>query len=172
MFIYTCTIRQVIMIRRDGCILIFNDAIQERMIPDNTHFDNKVNSTLLPVRAVFKTPEKLPVLCSLVTSTSGENKATLWCGTKNEMMLLFDILNSQITYCRKLYNRSRYETSPEFRVTALASTEMDNKTAYVWALTEPNNVLVCWDAKKEEQLSKIDVEQFTVDRGKTPAKFS
>ena len=160
------------MIRRDGCILIFNDAIQERMIPDNAHFDNKVNSTLLPVRAVFKTPEKLPVLCSLVTSASEENKATLWCGTKNEMMLLFDILNSQITYCRKLYNRSRYETSSEFRVTALASSEMDDKTAYVWALTEPNNVLVCWDAKKEEQLSKINMEQFTVDGGTTPAKFS
>lgn len=159
------------MIRRDGCILIFNDAIQERMIPDNTHFDNKVNSTLLPVRAVFKTPEKLPVICSVVTVIGGENKATLWCGTKNEMMLLFDILNSQITYCRKLYNRSRYETSPEFCVTALASSEMDDKTTFVWALTEPNNTLVCWDAKKEEQLNKISVEQFTMEPGTTLAKI-
>ena len=158
-------IRQVIVIRRDGCILIFNDTLQERMIPDITHFDNRVNSTLLPVRAVFKTPEKLPVLCSVVTSTSAENKATLWCGAKNEMMLLFDILNSQITYCRKLYNRPRYETSADYRVTALTSSEMDGKTAYVWALTEPNNVLVCWDAKKEEQLNRINVEQFTVAQG-------
>ena len=138
------------------------------MITDNSHFDNKVNSTLLPVRAVFRSPEKLPVLCSTVVTASGENKATLWCGTKNEMLFLFDILTSQITYCRKLYNRSRYDTSPEFHVTAIASSEMDDKTTYVWALTEPNNILVCWDAKKEEQLNRINVEQFTMERGTTP----
>lgn len=157
--------RQVVVIRKDGCILIFNDTIQERMIPDNSHFDNKVRSTLLPVRATFKTPEKLPVLCSAIISTGEDNKATLWCGTKNEMMLLFDILPSQITYCRKLYNRSRYETSSEYCVTAIASCEVDSTATYVWALTQPNNVLVCWDARKETQLNKINIEQFTAEPG-------
>lgn len=155
----------MVVIRRDGCILIFNDTIQERMITDNSQFDNRVNSTLLPVRATFKTPEKLPVLCSLVVTTGDENKATLWCGTKNEMLLLFDILSSQITYCRKLYSRSRYDTSPEFRVTTVAKCEVDDSTTYVWALTEPNNVLTCWDARKETQLNKVNIDQFTTEPG-------
>ena len=157
--------RQVVVIRRDGCILIFNDTIQERMIPDNTHFDNKVKSTLLPVRATFKTPEKLPVLCSAMVSTGEENKAILWCGTRNEMLLLFDILPSQIVYCRKLYNRSRYDTSPEYFVNAITSCEEDGRATYVWAHTLPNNVLVCWDARKETQLNKVNVEQFTIEPG-------
>ena len=139
------------------------------MIPDNSQFDNKVNSTLLPVRAAFKTPEKLPVLCSILIATGDENKAVLWCGTRNEMMLLVDIYPSQVTYCRKLYNRSRYDTSPEYCVTAIAKCEVDESTAYVWAMTQPNNVLICWDAKKESQLNKINIEQFTMEPGgKTP----
>ena len=160
----------MVVIRRDGCVLIFNDTIQERMITDSNQFDNKVNGTLLPVRAAFKTPEKLPVLCSVFVPTGEDNKATLWCGTKNEMLLLLDILQSQITYCRKLYNRSRYETSSEFRVTAVVKCKVDDSTTCVWALTEPNNVLVCWNAKKETQLNKVNIEQFTTEPGRTLQK--
>ena len=160
------THRQVVVIRRDGCVLIFNDTIQERMITDNNQFDNKVNSTLLPVRAAFKTPEKLPVLCSVLVAMDDENKATLWCGTKNEMLLLMDIYASQVTYCRKLYNRSRYDTLPEYCVTAVARCEVGDSTTYVWAMTQPNNVLVCWDARKETQLNKVNIEQFTTEPGK------
>ena len=136
------------------------------MITDNNQFDNKVNATLLPVRAAFKTPEKLPVLCSLLVTMGDENKATLWCGTKNEMLLLMDIYTFQVTYCRKLYNRSRYDTSLEYCVTAIAKCEVDDSTTYVWAITQPNNVLVCWDARKETQLNKVNIEQFTTEPGK------
>ena len=134
----------------------------DRNIPDNSHFDNHINSTQLPVRSVFKTPEKLPILSSTLV-TAGSSQRSLWCGTKYEIILIFDIAASQIEYCRKKYSRSRYEVAENEEVVSLVSTEGEGQ--YVWALTTPTSSLYCWSVSKEELLATFNVSQLTPHRG-------
>ena len=156
------TIRQVLITRRDGCILLFDDCVLEHKLPDDSRYDNRLTGSQLPVRSVFKTPEKLPVLCAHVVGVAGENKRVLWCGTKYEMLLVFDVYPSRIDYCRKHYCRSRYHTVKENRIASLAAMGSEKK-GLMWALSLPANVLYCWDREKEDLLRTVECSTLTHD---------
>lgn len=152
--------RQVLITRKDGCILLFDEGILEHKLPDDSRYDNRLNGTQLPVRSVFKTPEKLPILCAYVVGTPGEDKRVVWCGTKYEMLLVYDIYTSRIEYCRKLYCRSRYNTSEENRIMSVVAMDTGEK-GYIWALSQPGNVLYCWERAREELLRRVECNQLT-----------
>ena len=155
---------QVLVTRRDGCILLFDEGILERKLPDDSRYDNRINATQLPVRSSFKTPEKLPILCSHVLALPSEGKMVLWCGTKTDVLLAFDIYPSRIEYCRKRYGRSRYKCSEEDCITQVVAVENGGKTC-VWALSRPDSVLYCWDGRLEQLLQSVRCDQFTSDPG-------
>ena len=161
--------RQVLVTRRDGCVLLFNETIEETKLPDDSCYDNRVNGTQLPVRSVFKTPEKLPILCSTIVHYPGENRKSVWCGTKHEILLVFDVYPSQIQYCRKKYNRSRYDNLEEDCVASITVVEEEcdgHVTSYVWALSRPGNVFYCWNTSNEQLLTTVSIDQFTTNEGK------
>lgn len=169
--------RRVVVARRDGCIILCNEDIENHNSSDIAQFDNRQNSTALPVRSVSKFPEKLPILCSTIVSVtlSGHTKWSIWCGTNNEMIIAMDITQNFISNSQKLYNRSRYEVNKEDCVTSIATTESRGggvAKTNVWALTQPANVLYCWDTVKERVLNKIDMNQHTFDpsKGSSPPK--
>lgn len=162
------TFRQVLVTRQDGSLLLFNEDIQDHKLPDVSNYDNRVNSTQLPVLSVFKTPEKLPILCTTLVCHPGEEKKSLWCGTKYEMILIFDITATYIDYCRKKYNRSRYEVLVDQEISSLVVVEgEDIDTTNVWALARPANMLYCWSVKNENLLNSIRIEQFTQETGES-----
>lgn len=157
---YLQALRQVLITRKDGCILLFDEGILEHKLPDDSRYDNRLNGTQLPVRSVFKTPEKLPILCAYVVGTPGEDKRVVWCGTKYEMLLVYDIYTSRIEYCRKLYCRSRYDTSEESRIMSVVAMDTGEK-GYIWALSQPGNVLYCWERERELLLRRVECNQLT-----------
>ncbi len=139
--------------------------VLEHKLPDDSRYDKRINSTKLPVRAVFKSPEKLPILCAHVLSFPGEDKKLLCCGTKLDMLLFFDIYPSRIEYCRKLYNRKRYDCSEEDQITHVAEMR-GGGGVWLWALSSPGRTLYCWDAKSEKLIQTVKCDQFTTDPGK------
>ncbi len=153
------------MTRRDGCSLLFDEMLLEHKLPDDSRYDNHINGTRLPVRTVFKTPEKLPILCAHVVSLPGEDRKVLCCGSKHEMLLFFDIYPSRIEYCRKLYNRKRYDTIEEDRVTHLEEMRRGGEV-WLWALSSPGRTLYCWNVKTERLMQTIKCDQFNCDPGK------
>ena len=162
----------MVVARKDGYIILCNEDIENHKSSDTPQFDNRQNFTMLPVRSVFRFPEKLPVICSTLVSVtlSGVTKWSLWCGTNSEMIIGLDIAHSHISNCQKLYNRSRYEVNQEDHVASIVTTEF--KMAGVtrtnaWAFTSPANVLYCWDTVKETLLNKIDMKQHTADPSKS-----
>lgn len=161
---HVSTNHQVLVTRRDGCILLFDEGILEHRLPDDSRYDNRVNATPLPVRSVFKTPERLPIVCAQLVKRPDETKVVVWCGTRMDMLLAFDVFPSRIEYCRKLYNRPRYKSSEEHCVTQVVAMVTEGKTC-VWALSQPGSVLYCWDSKREVLLQIVECGQFTSDPG-------
>ena len=39
------TLRQVLVTRSDGCILLFDEVTQEHKLPDDSRYDNRLNGT-------------------------------------------------------------------------------------------------------------------------------
>ena len=128
-------------------------------MPDNSHFDNKDTATLLPVRSVFKSPEKLPILSTAIV-TMDTSERSIWCGTKYEIILIFDITPTQISSCEKKYHKSRYEASEDEEVCSLVVVK-GRKELYVWTLTTPSYELHCWSARSRSLISTVDVTQLT-----------
>ncbi len=170
--------RRVVIARRDGYIILCNEDIENHKSSDTSQFDNRQNSTALPIRSVSRFPEKLPIICSTLVSVtlSGHTKWSLWCGTNNEMIIALDINNGYISNCQKLYNRSRYEVNQEDHVASIVTTESCSagvSKTNVWAFTRPANVLYCWDTVKEIILNKIDMNKHAPEPSKQhdPEKF-
>ena len=161
--------RRVVVVRKDGYLILCNEDIENHKSTDISTFDNRQNSTMLPVRAVSRFPElHLPVLCSTLVpvTLSGLTKWGLWCGTHNEMIMALDITQGHLSNCQKLYNRSRYETSDTDHVVSIVTTESRSAgvvKTHAWAFTSPSNVLYCWDTVKERVISKINMRQHTAD---------
>lgn len=157
------------MVRNDGYIMLCNEDIENHKSSDVSNFDNRQNATVLPVRCVSRFPEKqLPVVCSTLVSVtlSGHTKWALWCGTHNEMIMALDVTQNQLSNCQKLYTRSRYEVNETDRVVSIVSTESRASgvvRTHAWALTEPANILYCWDTVRERILSKVEMRNHTVD---------
>ena len=155
----------VLVTRRDGCVLLFDQDIQEHKLPDDSRFDNHINSTQLPVRSVFKTPERLPLVNAIAVKLPKSGKTMLWCGSSYEMCLVFDVAQSRIEYCRKLYSRSRYDTFEDHRIAAVVSVAVGEGEVLVWGLSQPSSVLYCWSASSERLLRTVSIEQFSPEPG-------
>ena len=120
------TLRQVLVTRSDGCVLLFDEVTQEHKLPDDSHYDNRLNGTQLPVRSVFRTPEKLPIFAAhVVSGKPGEQRTvrTVWCGSSFEMALLIDIQPTGLGYCRKCHCRPRNDITAKDHVTDLTLME-------------------------------------------------
>ena len=59
----------------------------------------------LPVRSVFRAPEKFPIFRALVVHGQSEDERTVWCG--GSLILLIDINNTGLGFCRKCHCRPR-----------------------------------------------------------------
>ena len=149
------TLRQVLVTRSDGCVLLFDEVTQEHKLPDDSRYDNRLNGTQLPVRSVFRTPEKLPIFTAQVVGASSEDKKTVWCGTGFEMILVIDIQTTGLGYCRKCYNRPRNDITAGDHVTDLTLMEREGDRV-VWALTQPHNYVHCWSTVSERSVMTVD----------------
>ena len=158
------TLRQVLVTRGDGCSLLFDQGAQEHKLPDDSKFDNRVNGTQLPVRAVFRTPEKLPIFTSTVVGGVEEERKVVWCGSRHEMLVLFDVYNSRMEFCRKCYNRPQDSVAGSDVVRDLAVMEREGRIV-VWALTSPANSVYCWDTATEKLLISINCSQYSPSPG-------
>ena len=158
------TLRQVLVTRSDGCLLLFDEVTQEHKLPDAGNYDNRVNGTQLPVRSVFKTIEKLPIFKALVVGGASEDKKVVWCATRFEMLLLVDVYASRIEYCRKCYNRPRNDLTPDDHVADLALM-IRGEEQLVWALTQPHNCVHCWSTSTEKLLMTVDCSVYSPSPG-------
>ena len=161
--------RRVVVARKDGYLIICKEDTENRNLADTSTFDNRQNSTALPVRYVSRFPEPLPVLCSTAVSVtlSGHTKWSIWCGTYNEMIISLDVTDNLTNHSQKLYNRPRYEVNYNDHVASIVTTETRGgpgvSTSNVWAFTRPSGILYCWDPVKEVVLNRIDMRQYSPD---------
>lgn len=163
--------RRMVVARKDGYIILCHDDIENHFSSDTAIFDNRLNSTALPVRSVSRFPEKLPVICSAIVpvTLSGETRWSVWCGTHHEMIISVDISQNVVSNSQKLYNRSRYEVNPDDQVVSIVTTESSSagvSRTNAWAFTRPGNTLYCWDTVKERVLNRIDMNQHSKDPSK------
>ena len=156
------TLRQVLVTRSDGCVLLFDEVTQEHKLPDDSRFDNHLNGTQLPVRSVFRTPEKLPILTALVVG--GSERKTVWCGTSFEMILVMDVEGTGLGYCRKCQNRPRNDITAGDHVTDLTLMERGEESL-VWALTRPHNRVYGWSADTEKLVMTVDCGKYSLSPG-------
>lgn len=156
--------RQVVVTREDGCVLLFDEGILDTKLPDNATFDNRVKGTALPVRAVFTTPQHLPILCAVVAPTHvGSGDHCLLCtGTESEMLMVFDVYPSRVEYCRRLHCPTA--TSAELVVTQVVCMDVQGIST-VWGLVKASSTIHQWNLDKEEHLRTIATSQFTCDKG-------
>ena len=168
------TMRQVLVTRSDGCVLLFDEVTQEHKLPDDSRYDNRLNGTQLPVRSVFRTPEKLPIFVAVVVGgTSAGGQRTVWCGSSYEMALLIDIEPTGLSYCRKCHCRPRNDITAKDHVTDLTLMERgEGEPSVVWMLTSPDNCVYCWSTVKEKLLMKVECSVYSSSPGKTRNIFT
>ena len=154
------TLRQVLVTRSDGCVLLFDEVTQEHKLPDDSRYDNRLNGTQLPVRSVFRTPEKLPIFAAQVVSgKGGGDQWTVWCGSSYEMSLLIDIQPTGLGYCRKCHCRPRNDITARDHVTHITLMERGGggeEQGVVWMLTQPDNCVYSWSTLTERLVMKIE----------------
>ena len=164
------TLRQVLVTRSDGCVLLFDEVTQEHKLPDDSHYDNRLNGTQLPVRSVFRTPEKLPIFAAhVVSGKPGEQRTvrTVWCGSSFEMALLIDIQPTGLGYCRKCHCRPRNDITAKDHVTDLTLMERGEQEegGVVWMLTIPHNCVYCWCSVSERLVMKVECSVYSSSPG-------
>ena len=159
------SLRQVLVVRSDGCVLLFDEVTQEHKLPDDSRYDNRLNGTQLPVRSVFRTPEKLPVFAAQVVGGKSGERKTVWCGTNYEMALLIDIQATGLGYCRKCHCRPRNDIAPGDHVSDLTLMEREGEEAVVWMLTQPDNCIYCWSSERERLLLRVDCSLYSSSPG-------
>ena len=164
------TFRQVLVTRSDGCVLLFDEVTQEHKLPDDSRYDNRLNGTQLPVRSVFRAPEKLPIFRALVVRGQSEDERTVWCGSSFEMILLIDINNTGLGFCRKCHCRPRNDITAGDHVIDLTLMERPGEEReierVVWTLTQPHNHVYCWSTVTERLLMTVDCSIYSPSPGK------
>ena len=157
---------QVLVVRQDGCLILFDDYLLEQRIPDTHNFDNRVNATQLPVRSV--TYLKQPIY-SVLTLQHNDTTSTLWCGTNNEVLLSMDVTLSHIHHCKKHQARTYAQTSAVDILSHLRTMIMEKngkKIKLIWALSSPGRMLYLWDADKGSLVMTLSCDDFTTDDSK------
>ena len=159
----------MVVARKDGCFLLFDENLSEHRIPDCSHFDNFRNDTQLPVKSVFNTGQTL-LTAALVTSPKTE-QSTLWCGSNNEQLVTLDVNQLRMENFEKLRARSYVETSTTDTICKMCVMEVDRdggeKTVHVWALSSPGRILYLWDAEKKSLLSSYFCDEYVTEQGST-----
>jgi serine/threonine protein kinase len=153
-------LRQVMIVRSDGCFLLFNEYVLEQKIPDSSLFDGRVNGTQLPVLGVSHV--KLPITCAIALQYVGDSP-TLWCGSSNEVLLAMNVSESRFSNCQKLQARSYSQTDISDTFSHLCSMKI-GLDVFVWALSFPKKVLYLWDSNNCTLLISRDCNELTTDR--------
>lgn len=154
---------QVLVVRKDGCLILFDDYLLEQKIPDTHSFDNRVNATQLPVRSVAYLRQ--PIHCVL-TLQRNDTTSSVWCGTNNEVLLSMDVTSSQIHYYQKHQARTYAQTSAVDILSHLRTMVMEKngkKIKLIWALSSPGRMLYLWDADKGSLVMTLSCDDFTTD---------
>ena len=158
------TLRQVLVTRGDGCVLLFDEVTQEHKLPDDSRYDNRLNGTQLPVRSVFRTPEKLPIFAAEVVGGKTE-AVTVWCGSSYEMALLVDVQPTGLGYCRKCHCRPRNDITPGDRILGLTLMEREGEEGVVWMLTQPANTVYGWSTASERLITRVECSVYSSSPG-------
>ena len=152
----------MIIIRFDGCLLLFDEYLLEHKLPDTIHFDNRINMTQLPVRSVSNL--KLSITCALTLPQHNNDTTYLWCGSTNEVILAMTVSLSCINHCDKLMTRTYVETTAKDTISHMCYMIKDTNK-FVWALSDPGHVLYLWDADELKLLATSRCHEFTMDKG-------
>uniref|UniRef100_A0A1X7UH02 non-specific serine/threonine protein kinase n=1 Tax=Amphimedon queenslandica TaxID=400682 RepID=A0A1X7UH02_AMPQE len=157
-------LRQVLVVRKDGYLMLLDEVLSERRIPDTSHFDAHVNATQLPVRCVFnlKTP-----LSSVLTLSSNEETAYTWISSSNEVVTVLEIRTSVISHCQKLQARSYSETNKTDILSHMTCVKLGGRDerSVVCGFSYPGCVLYIWESSNNHKLlASHKYDQFTTDK--------
>ena len=157
----------VIIIRKDGHILLFDDEISEHQLPDDGEFDHCHLTTLLPVKAVTKTRNTLRVHCAMIRRTQS-SKYEIMCGCDGGSVQLFNFSYGRIEYATTISygsflqpQKSRFE---DVYVSHLVGGKENGRDTF-WALVKPEGILMCWDGAGKQPVRQLRCKSFTNYQG-------
>ena len=160
-------IHQVLLVRSDGSLLLFDETVNEHKMTDVKGFDGRVyEDTFLPVKSVLKTPERnAALLCAQLVCIQGSDCASVWCGSQNEIIYAIDVSLSLVHHCRRLKHRDLSQTSAADKVVHMAVMERD-KNVYLWTHTHPHGMLYLWNCKTEKLVTSLACKEYTSQTSK------
>ena len=154
-----------VIVRKDGYVLLMDQAISERNVSDVQEFDNSMYSTELPVKGVGKSLVKALFHCGIVVPASGTSTVEIWCGTDIGTIVLFTLAYSRITISsRPCINCS--DSGNNIVSMAYSRGESDS-TSTVWALVKPSNALCCINTSTKQVIRRISCSTYTSEDGES-----
>ena len=159
----------VVVIRKDGCLLLFNDFILANKAADHSEFDNSRMETELPVRAVCHTRNELPVHCALVLSKASSSQSHIFCGCSNGVVQCFVHNYGRLEYQTNLkygnfLNPVHLQRFADLHVSQLCESRTHDRPS-IWALIQPDGILMNWDATSGQPLQQLMCMNFTSYKG-------
>lgn len=157
----------VVVIRKDGCLLLFDDEISQHKFSDDPKFDNCRLDTPLPVKSVGKTRNDRLIYSALVRK-SGSIKSEIWCGCDRGEVQLFVFSYSRLEYATNVSFPSpgKWTRKEECYVAQLVlGKNSTSQRDQVWGLVQPEGVLMCWDAQSKQAVKQLRCSNFTGYQG-------
>ena len=162
--------RSVVVIRKDGCLLLFDDEIIQHKFSDDPKFDNCRLDTPLPVKCVVRTRNERPVYSALVRASS-TIKSEVWCGCDKGEVQLFVFSYGKLEYSTNVSygnfpNPGKSTRSEECYMAQLAlGRNSASQRDQVWSLVQPEGVIMCWDAQTKQAVKQLRCSNFTSYQG-------
>ena len=160
----------VVVIRKDGCLLLFDDEISQHKFSDDPQFDNCRFDTPLPVKSVVKTRNDRLVYSALVRDASNVT-SEIWCGCDKGEVQLFQFSYGKLEYATNVSYSSfpgpaKWTRKEECYVAQLVlGKNSATKRDQVWGLVQPEGVIMCWDAQSKQAVKQLRCSNFTGYQG-------
>ena len=160
----------VVVIRKDGCLLLFDDEISQHKFSDDPQFDNCRLDTPLPVKSIGKTRNDRKVY-SAVVRRSSSIKSDIWCGCDRWEVQLFVFSYGKLEYATNISygsfpNPGKWARKEDCHVAqlVLGRNSVSNRDQ-VWGLVQPEGVIMCWDAQSRQAVRQLRCSSFTGYQG-------
>ncbi len=158
---------QVIVVRKDGCLLLFDENLSEHIIPDCSHYDGFINSTQLPVKSVFSTKH----VTSSVQAISTQDSFNIWCGSDSNVVVTVEIMGMQFSNFERLHAKPFAESSADDMVCKMCLMKTldreGREVVYMWTLSNPEGVLYLWDVCNKCVLMTYSCSNFGIQESKS-----
>lgn len=156
----------VVVIRKDGCLLLFDDEISQHKFSDDPKFDNCRLDTPLPVKSVGKTRNDRLIYSALVRDSS-RIKSEIWCGCDRGEVQLFVFSYSRLEYATNVSSSlGKWTRKEECYVAQLVlGKNSTSQRDQVWGLVQPEGILMCWDAQSKQAVKQLRCSNFTGYQG-------